>query len=149
MPSVSLYVVEFTLSGGFDTHYPPQFFSLQSITYNTRAAWVSFLLAPLGVFCRCIENWLGQTGQVRQRGTLLSEQIENHNFILSSAQPRPRNIESQLRAYVPEAPDGVTIDPQSSLSQIVDVEKNIPDLFHLEGAAEKARAGCGAGFGGI
>jgi len=77
---------------------------------------------------------------------VFSEQIKDDNLIPAVAQPRARDIERLLRAHVPKAAEGMSIDPNSAFAKGVNVEKSIAGRAQLKEPTEENRPRFRAGI---
>ncbi len=72
---------------------------------------------------RGVEDWGGEAGYGGVVGGRL--EVEDDDFVFACAEPGAGDVEGLLGAYVPEAADGVAVDPEGSLGEVADVEEGV------------------------
>ena len=88
---------------------------------------------------------MGETGDL---GWVVGgEEVEDEDFVASFAKPGTGDVEGLLGAYVPEAADGVIVDPESAFSEVADVEEGVAGGGEGEVGAAKLGAICGTRAG--
>ena len=78
--------------------------------------------------------------QLIQFGKVLTEEnrllrsynIEDNHLVATRFQPTARYIERLLRTDVPEAPDGMAIDIDLTLTEVLHIEEGITNAFLLQ-----------------
>src|SRR4029077_10240909 len=70
-----------------------------------------------------------ESGQLRGA---CSFYVEYYDLVVAVFEPHARHIESLLRTDVPEAPDGVTVDPHRAFAKGANVEKGVSCLGEIE-----------------
>ena len=73
-------------------------------------------------------------------------EVEDDDFVGALVEPGGGDVEGLLGADVPDAAQGVAVDPDEAFGERAGVQEGIGDLFDRERGAIEAGAGAGGGL---
>src|SRR5215471_2276094 len=98
---------------------------------------MSLLIAVGLALCRAVEDWVIEAGD--RCGALRGFEVEDHDLIFALLEPGCGYVEGLLRAYVPEAADGVAVYPECAFAEFCDVKEGVAGLGEGETRTSKHR----------